>query len=246
MIVFMDQWLTLTQALSRTMSEHAPGWTDRNDADPGITILEMLAFLAEGLRLQRGVVDGGAPAASRTVAALDAYEGGACATVHESWAGPKRTRFFTGRMLTAGDLSDEQDYHLATHRRHLRTLHGSGIVHGLRVEADAAGGAITIEPGIAIDAHGREIHLGGRAVLSIPAESAPPAWIVLEYAERPIDPVPAATDGTMEASRIEEGCRVVVAPSCGDGVSLARVIRDGGVWRVDPAFEAVTLPREPR
>jgi len=55
----MNEWLTLTDTLSHTMRVHAPGWTDRNDADPGITMLEMLAFLAEGLRYRRGIVVGG-------------------------------------------------------------------------------------------------------------------------------------------------------------------------------------------
>jgi hypothetical protein len=74
MITRMRDWLTLTQALARTMHDHAPGWTDRNDADPGITMLEMLAFLAEGLQRDRGVVEGSAPTASRIVRALEAYE----------------------------------------------------------------------------------------------------------------------------------------------------------------------------
>jgi hypothetical protein len=47
----MTDWVALTQALSRTMSESAPGWTDHNDSDPGITLLEVMAYLAEGVRL---------------------------------------------------------------------------------------------------------------------------------------------------------------------------------------------------
>ena len=40
----------------------------------------------------------------------------------------------------------------------------------------------------------------------------------LEYAERLVDPVPTATDET-EASRIEEGCRVILAPSGSEAVA---------------------------
>jgi hypothetical protein len=332
MIALMRDWLTLTEALTRTMNAHAPGWTDRNDADPGITMLEMLAFLSEGLLLRLGVVDRGAPAASRIVEALQAYEdeepvavrvngerwerveslvdrgpdaraftldpatglvafgdgvhgkppasgskvsvryragGGrpgdtsiavraawplphrsyrvslrqegtirieACVILHEGWSGSMRPRFFSGRLLTADDLSEEQNYHLATHRRHLRTLHGSGIVNGLQVTDDADSGTLAIEPGAAIDAHGREIILAERATIAIPAESAAPAWIVLEYAERLVDPVPVSTDETTEPSRIEEGCRVVVAPSADSGVAIARVVREGDGWCVDRLF----------
>lgn len=70
----MNDWLTLTEALSRTMRAHAPEWTDRNEADPGITMLEILAYLAEGLRFHVGAVPGGAPAAARIVEALSAYD----------------------------------------------------------------------------------------------------------------------------------------------------------------------------
>ena len=69
----MTDWRALAQALNRTMSAHAPEWTDRTDSDPGITLLEVMAFLAES-QLYRGVIDGGgASAAARTIHALDAY-----------------------------------------------------------------------------------------------------------------------------------------------------------------------------
>jgi hypothetical protein len=68
----MTDWQTLAHALNHTMSAHAPGWTDRNDADPGITILQLFAFLSENL-LYRGPVEGGASAAARTIHALDRY-----------------------------------------------------------------------------------------------------------------------------------------------------------------------------
>lgn len=328
----MRDWLSLTQALARTMHDHAPAWTDRNDADPGITMLEMLAFLAEGLQRHRGVVDGGAPAASRIVRALQADDGGeaiavsvngarwervetlidrapdahvftlnpatgtvvfgdgvrgkrpergsaiavrygesggrpgstsievrttwplphrdyrvwlrgdgtmgseACVVVHENWSGMTRLRFFAGQLLSADDFRDEQNYHLEAHRRHLRTLHGSGIACGLQVTDDTENGTIVIDPGLALDAHGREINLAARATVAIPPDSATPTWIVLEYAERLVDPVPVSTDGGVEPSRIEEGSRLVVASSCESGVVIARVVRGEGNWRVDPSF----------
>ena len=161
----------------------------------------------------------------------------ACVILREGWSGARRPRFFSGRLLTADDLSEEQNYHLATHRRHLRTLHGSGIVHALGVIDDTDSGTLAIEPGLAIDAHGREIALAERALIAIPPESAGPAWIVLEYAERLVDPVPVpTTDGTTEPSRIEEGCRVVVAPSADTGVAVAHVVREGDGWCVDRSF----------
>lgn len=240
MITSMRDWLTLTQALARTMHDHAPGWTDRNDADPGITMLEMVAYLIEGLQFRRGVVSGGAPAASRIVAGLQGYAGiEACVILHEGWSGTKRPRFFSGRLLSADDLGEEQNYHLGAHRRHLQTLHGSGIARGLQVKDGTEHGTITIEPGLAIDAYGREINLADRATVAIPSETATPAWIVLAYAERMVDPVPSSTGEALEPSRIEEGCRVFVGPSCESGVAIARVARDEDDWRVDPSFAPV-------
>ncbi len=263
MIAPMAEWLTLTQALARTMNDHAPGWTGRNDRDPGITVLEILAFLAEGVQLHHGVVNGGAPVASRIVEALQAYERkesvemsvkderpvrvatlddrrpDARAVLHEGWSGTKRPRFFPGRLLTADALSDEQHYHLEAHRRHLQMFHGSGIARGLQVEVDADGGTITIEPGVAVDARGREIDLAERATVAMPHGSVSPALIVLEYTERMVDPVPVSTDAGVEWSSIEQGCRVVIAASHESGVALARVVRDKDRWRVDRSFAPV-------
>jgi hypothetical protein len=70
----MKDWSTLSKALNQTMAAHAPGWTDRNDTDPGITILEVMAFLAENVLYRTAPVDGGESAASRIVQALDGYE----------------------------------------------------------------------------------------------------------------------------------------------------------------------------
>jgi hypothetical protein len=332
----MNDWRALTQAVARTMAHLAPGWTDRNDADPGITLLEMLAYLAEGLQRERGVVDDGSSAASRIIQALDDYDhaepivvrvngerwqhiatladaqpearvftldeatgtvtfgdgvrgrmpepgstisaryrrsGGAhgnesiavrtawplpsrayrislreegtvqleaCVILSENWSGRKRPRFFSGRLLTVDDFIEEQQYHLKKHRRHLQTLHGSGIVQGLRVEA--AGDTITIQPGLAIDGHGREIYLDEEVTLTVPSDSKSPAWIVVEYAERTVDPVPISTDGSTEASRIEEGCHVIVASGpCESGVAVARLIREQEGWHVDSSF----LPARP-
>jgi len=70
----MSDFLQLTTALNRTMADHAPGWTDRSGADPGITLLEIMAYLAESVLYRIGVVPGGSTVASRIVGALDAYD----------------------------------------------------------------------------------------------------------------------------------------------------------------------------
>jgi hypothetical protein len=160
-----------------------------------------------------------------------------CVIVHEGWSGMKRPRFFSGQLLTANDFVEEQDYHLTKHRRHLQMLHGSGIVHGLSVETADDGQTITVQPGLAIDGHGREVQIDAGVTLTLPPGSPSPALIVAAYVERPVDPVPVSGDGGTEPSRIEEGFQVMVAsPPCDSGVAIARVIRGSAGWQVDPSF----------
>ena len=335
----MNRWRALTKALNQAMIDHAPGWTEETDADPGVTVLEIMAYLAEGLRLNARPAHGRSFVAARIIEALAAHEepepivvrvdrepwqrvpsladadpgarvftyddvrgviafgngvhgavpghGHAisvhyrsglgeqaaitvtvratwpfarhavvialredgtiglqgCAIVHEGWSGRKRPRYFSGRLLTADDFREEQDYHLTKHRQHLQMLHGSGIVQGLHVESGTDGETITVQPGLAIDSHGREIQIGDAVTLTLPTGSPSPSLIVAAYVERPTDPVPVAADGGTEPSRIEEGFHIIVAsPPCESGVAIARVVRESAGWRVDPSF----VPARPR
>ena len=226
-----EQWLSLTAALNRTMREQAPDWTDHSGHDPGLTTVELIAYLAEDLLHNARVVEGGVPAVSRAIRALDASVLNPIAT-----SGTVRPNFFAGRLLTADDLREEQEYHREKHRRHLQMLHGFGVVDGLQVEIASDGTTISVEPGMAIDPYGREIVLDDLVVLPIPFNAPSPTCVVVQYAERFVDPVPVADGGT-EPSHIEEGCDVSLKPGSGDeGITVARLLREDGAWRVDPAF----------
>jgi len=105
----MHESQALAEALNRTMASHAPGWTNHNDADPGVTILEVIAWLAEGL-VYRGHIEGGESAAKRTIAALarlDAVTGEISVALAESWSGTKRPNYFPGKLLSPDDLTQE-------------------------------------------------------------------------------------------------------------------------------------------
>ena len=69
----------------------------------------------------------------------------------------ERPHFFTGRLLTAADLQDDQDYFRAKSRLHNRLLHGWGVVTGLEVSESA--GMLTISAGLALDCAGNELVL---------------------------------------------------------------------------------------
>lgn len=125
----------------------------------------------------------------------------------------KRNRYFTGKLLNAADFQLEQDYILEKHRLHNRMLHGWGIVEGLGVSVDGSksGWRITVERGYAIDCCGREICLPEAQRLErAPAQSPPgPLYLVLSYAESPVDPLPVpgepgGSEEGIEASHIQE------------------------------------------
>ena len=198
-------------------------------------MLELIAYLAEDLQRYARVVEGGGPALSRAIRALDAYALKPIAT-----SGTVRPNYFPGRLLTADDFREEQEYHREKHRRHLQMLHGFGVVDGLDVDVASDGTTIAIEPGLAIDRYGREIVLDDMVVMPIPPDAPSPICVVVQYAERMVDPVPVANGpaaaGT-EPSHIEEGCDLSFMPDPGeDGITVARLIRENAVWRVDPAF----------
>jgi hypothetical protein len=71
-------------------------------------------------------------------------------------SGRRRPRYFEGRLLSADDLTLEQEYH--REMRHLQNrILGSGIVEGLTLSIDDD--TITVSPGLALDVLGREIVL---------------------------------------------------------------------------------------
>ena len=103
---------------------------------------------------------------------------------------PTRNRYFCGRLLTAEDLTQEQEY-LATKRRLTnRLLHGWGVVAGLDVTV-TDGPAVTVGPGVALDGWGREIVVVTATTEPIPADAGGgPLEVVVCYAEEEGDAAP--------------------------------------------------------
>jgi hypothetical protein len=90
----------------------------------------------------------------------------------------ERNRYFTGKYLTARDLTAEQGYFLGRHRLHHRLLHGWGLVCGLRVlehpNAECRDGWVKVEAGAAIDCCGRELLLTEDTSCAVPLDELPP------------------------------------------------------------------------
>lgn len=83
----------------------------------------------------------------------------------------KRSDFFSGKLLTPEDLGREQQYVREKLKRHNRTLHGFGIVSGLKVRINS--GQIIVEPGLALDCEGNELLIETAQSVALPQLLSP-------------------------------------------------------------------------
>jgi hypothetical protein len=70
-----------------------------------------------------------------------------------------RLNYFNGQRLEATDLRVEQAYHIRVRRQLNQALYTPGIASGLEVSPSANVHAVTVSPGVALDALGREVIL---------------------------------------------------------------------------------------
>lgn len=237
-VIDKKQWPRLATALRREVAVYAPSWTDTNESDPGIAILELFAFLTEDLLERREPLEQRAiTAAGRLARAAAALAGAAPGAAADAL---RRPSYVEGQLLTADDLSDEQSYVRARLSRRNRALHGAGVVSGLEVSIDRSGAPdgdrLHVEPGLAFDARGEEIAVPDRQLLALPG-GGPSLFVVVRYVEVGEDPRPVAggdVDVAASPSRIAETFVLSLAPTPdGDDVVLARVRFAEGHWRLD-------------
>lgn len=163
----------------------------------------------------------------------------------------QRPRFFFGKLLTAEDFAQEQQYVLEKQKRHNRSLHGFGVVSGLKVTTKS--GKIAVEPGLALDCQGNEIVIGTAQTLSPPAtgETWHVAYVNILYAEESLDPV--TTDEVVQASTTKESFEIhVEKENCNRGhrhvrarwlacgmphpLTIAKLKHSSQGWRVDRSY----------
>lgn len=172
-----------------------------------------------------------------------------------------RIVFYNGKLLTAEDLNHEQEYVRGKQKLHNRSLHGFGIVSGLRVTV--AGGKVVVDSGLALDCEGNEIVVGTPQTLSplSATESARTAYVNVRYVEEKTDLVPARgapeTSAPQFATIIEsfevcfgqENCtrghRHLRARwlACGKphALTLAKLRHNSQGWRVDRRYRAPVI-----
>ena len=253
------QWTGLARDFQRALTRVVPGWTDAGPHDPGITVLELMAYVLDELQSRSDALDPQARMLARRVAEHASALATALAAAPNDSDGAgalQRVNYVSGMLLGVDDFRVEQDYFRTRLNRHNRLLHGSGIADGLAVTVEAGangsnGSQATLAPGFALDRHGNEICVDKPVVLTLPAQAAA-LFVQLSYAEQPCGRVPVANsnpldttggEATAQATRIAEtfSATLAVEPSV-DAVLVARLRQVRGRWRVDPGFKAVRLP----
>lgn len=169
----------------------------------------------------------------------------------------QRPNYFSGRLLGVNEFVAEQEYHQNKQRLHNLHCHGAGVVHGLKVSVanDKAGWTVIIQAGVAIDPAGNEVYLCAPTKFML-FDSATEIQVGIRWVERLSGSIPVAGSepdepATMRA-HVEEGCEVILNPGatprsslvrCSPGEDsvhvppLARIVRRGGVWRLDRKFK---------
>lgn len=80
----------------------------------------------------------------------------------------ERNRFFNGQRLFASDLQALESFHRQMRWLHNQSLHQPGVGSGLAVSGAKGDREVTVQPGYAIDALGREIVLAETVVQPVP------------------------------------------------------------------------------
>ncbi len=159
----------------------------------------------------------------------------------------KRPNFFSGKLLTAEDLAQEQEYVLDKFRRHNRTLHGFGIISGLKVSARA--GQVSVEPGFALDCEGNELVIGSaQSIVAPKAEGNCVRFVnlrfVLKHSGGMLKTEPKESIESFELSLDDENCnrghRHLRARwlACGHAhaLTIAKLRCSSGKWRLERAY----------
>ncbi len=231
-----EQWRSVARSVQREMARRAPDWTDHAGDDPGITMLELLAYTLTDLGDRgRPLDEDGRRLAQRVIGLVQAFaaEGPA-----DCPPGLQRVDYFSGMVLGVADFAAEQDYVRQGTQRRNRLLHGAGIASGLGVTLGGSpdGPQVTIAPGLALSPLGEEIAVEAPFGLALP----PPAQgasllVLLRYVELPCRPVPAG-DGQADLrfSRIAETFGATLAGVADDGaIVLARLTCPDTQWTID-------------
>jgi hypothetical protein len=222
-------WKELTRDLSVRVAAFAPDWTGYEGSDPGVTLMELFAFLGESLLYRADLQADTRSRLREVLGLLERADDSGCRDATLS-----RNHFYFGKLLAVDDFEQEQSYNRAKHRRHNRLLHGVGIVRGLDVSLKPRTSGddvvVVVAPGVAIAPDGEELVVCEAVTRDVCQASV--CHVTVTLVERSTNPTP---DG--EFSRIEESADVAVSEDLPPGrLGIARLLRDCGELRFDPIF----------
>jgi hypothetical protein len=145
---------------------------------------------------------------------------------------PERNRYFYGLMMDADRFQKDQDYF--NRRSYLlnRLVNGSGVVAGLGLTWNSGGPSLTLRPGVAIDAAGREIVVPSDTAVDItqltdttgkptgPVPDGATLLISIAYREKNIDPVPVLVPdcdhpNACATATVQENFAIIVTAAAG-------------------------------
>ncbi len=175
-----------------------------------------------------------------------------------------RPNYFNGQLLTAADLTSEQEYFRQKLKRHNRFLHGRGVVYGLELNLQA--NLLVVQPGLALDCAGNEILVAQKQMADLP-DLIQDLYVVIAYKEYGADNVPVVGGAgdvpgeTTQPSRIVEGfalgfstelpeCSLPAGPgqplTCGEAhpLALGQLLHRRDRWQLNRAFrrKAIASP----
>ncbi|MCL4704860.1 hypothetical protein KJ068_06850 [bacterium] len=93
-----------------------------------------------------------------------------------------RLQYFHRQLLEVADFKVEQSYHQEMRRLHNRRLHTWGVVDGLTVSAKDDK-TVTIQPGMAMDASGREMEASSAVDELVPADLGNTLYMIIQHVE---------------------------------------------------------------
>jgi hypothetical protein len=121
----------------------------------------------------------------------------------------RRPRFFPGQLVTPEDLELQQQYFREKLKRHNRSLHGFGLVSGLRVKVNS--GQIVVEPGLALDCEGNELTIETEQSIAPPTNADwQIAFVNVRFVEVCSDPTPLAGGSSVHGVYFVESFEVAV------------------------------------
>lgn len=158
-----------------------------------------------------------------------------------------RLRYFNGKVLSADEMTAEQNYLLVKQRLRNRFTLGEGIVSGLSIALGKKGSGqeVLLSPGLAIDPAGNEICVPETITCVLPSSGAR-TYVCLRYVEAeadPVPPIPLDSDGIdigVQNGRIEEGYEMIFEPTLPAPpaltLSLALLLWKRKRWTISSSF----------